>query len=168
MNLKKDRKFLVLGLLATLMVLATGYAIFSETLNISGTANTTGTFNVEFSAASLNTSSVDSPGATAVISGDKNTLTLNVPTLHKPSSYVLYDVTVRNAGTINAELLSVNFTGNTDPDITITYPAFPTGTVLAAGATYSFTVRVEWNPLDTDGTPKTLNFGATLNYQQEA
>lgn len=167
MNLKKDRKFMVLGLLAMVSVIAMGYAIFSEALNISGTADITGTFNVEFNTAEVNTFSPDSPGATASISGDKNTLTLNVPSLHKPTSFVLYDVTVRNTGTINAELLSVNFTGNTDPDITITYPAFPTGTVLAAGDTYSFTVRVEWASGST-ASPKTLNFGATLNYQQEA
>lgn len=165
MKTKKDKRYHVMSLLLVIMGLAAGYALFSETLNISGTAETTGTWDVEFSSATVDPSTTTA-GATAVISGDKNTLTLNVPSLEKPTSFALYNVVVRNNGNIGAELLSVNLTGNTDPDIKLTYPTFPTGTVLAAGATYAFTIRVEW-ATESIAAPKTLNFTASLNYEQE-
>lgn len=165
MKNKKDRRYHVMALLLVITAMAAGYALFSETLNISGTAETTGTFDVEFSSAAVNTH-VNAPGSSAVIAASKNTLTLNVPDLQKPGSSVLYDVVVRNNGNIGAELLSVNLTGNSDADIKLTYPTFPTGTVLAPGATYAFTIKVEWATI-SQAAPKTLNFTASLNYEQE-
>lgn len=162
--MKKDRRFHILGLLLGIAAMAVGYALFSETLNISGTANTTGTFDVEFTTATVGTQSFAS-GSTATISGDKNTLTVNVPDLQKPTSYVLINVVVTNKGNIGANLSGVTFTGNSDADIKITYPAFPTGTVLDPNDTYNFTIRVEWDSAST-AAPKTLNFTAELDYEQ--
>lgn len=165
MKNKKDRRYHVMALLLVIMSMVVGYALFSETLNISGTAETTGTFDVEFSSAAVDGTST-TVGASAVIAASKNTLTLNVPNLEKPGNFALYNVVVRNNGNIGAELLSVNLTGNSDADIKLTYPTFPTGTVLAPGATYAFTIKVEWATI-SQAAPKTLNFTASLNYEQE-
>jgi hypothetical protein len=41
-----DRRYFIASLFIVVLSLAVGYAVFAETLNISGTAQTTGTFDV--------------------------------------------------------------------------------------------------------------------------
>lgn len=169
----KDRQYFIVSLFIVVLALAVGYAVFAETINIAGTANTTGTFDIEFSAASA-TSQYEAGGLvanTAVISGDKNLLTITVPDLQRPTSWVEYDITVTNVGSIGAELNSVDVTGANDPDIVVTYPTWSTGIVLAPGATETFKIKVEWadgsytNGSDT--TSQELDFTVALNYTQD-
>lgn len=163
---KTDSKIYVIVSLFTVLVLMTvGYAIFSESLNISGTAQTTGTFDVEYFATSVTSSTGCTP--TSTISGDKNTLTIGVPNLAYPGATTTISVTVKNTGNIAAELLSVDVTGNTDPDVVVTYPTWTTGVTLAAGATYQFDITVTWASTSTTGS-KNINFTAELNYEQNA
>lgn len=157
-----DRTYMIVSLAIVFISLVVGYAIFSETLNISGTAQTTGTFNVEFFSAT------PTVGATATPSGDKNTLTISVPNLAQPSATETVSVVIKNTGNVGAKLMSVDLTGNTDPDIEIILtPAFTTGISIAAGGTYAFDITVTWKSASINNTPKTLNFSATLNYQQD-
>lgn len=169
-----DLKKYIIPLFIVVLSLAVGYAIFSETLNIAGTAQTTGSFNIEFYEARA-TSQYEAGGLevnTSLISGDKNLLTITVPDLQRPTSWVEFDVTVKNVGTIGALLDSVDVTGDNDQDIVVTYPSWTTGVVLDAGQTYTFKIKVEWIdgsyvPGDSfDGT-KTLDFTVALNYLQD-
>ena len=43
-----NKKVFILMLIILLLILAVGYAVFSEILTISGTANAKGTFDLEF------------------------------------------------------------------------------------------------------------------------
>lgn len=160
---KNDKAYLIITLVAVVFTMAIGYAIFSESLNINGTAVTTGTFDVQFSASSVTSSVGCTPVST--ISGDKNGLTISVPDLAYPGANAVVSVTVKNNGTIPADLLSVDVTGNTDTDVTVTYPTFATGVVLAPGETYSFNITVAWATASTVAN-KNVTFTATLNYQQ--
>lgn len=169
-----DNKKFIISLFIVILSLGVGYAIFSETINIAGTAQTTGSFNVEFFDA-VTADQYEAGGLvlnTAVISGDKNLLTITVPDLQRPTSWVEFDITVKNVGTIGALLESVDVTGDNDPDIVVTYPSWTTGVVLDAGQTYTFTIKVEWLdgnyvPGDSfDGT-KNLDFSVALNYVQD-
>ena len=160
-----DKKYFIVSLFIVLLSLGVGYAIFSDTLNIAGTATVTGNFDVEFTTATV-VENEHSESATAVISADKNTLTIDAPDLKQPGAQVTVSVVVTNVGNINAELLSVNLTGDDDADITVTYPTFPVGTVVEPGMTYPFDVVIEWD-INSTASEKTLNFTADLNYQQE-
>lgn len=166
-NKKNDKKYFIVSLFIVVLSLAIGYAIFAETINITGTAQTTGTFDVEFFDATV-ASSYEAGDVlnTAVIDGAKNLLTLTVPDLQRVGSYVNYDITVKNVGTIGAELISVDVTGDDDLDIVVTYPTWTTGIVLAPGATYTFPIRVEWINTSTTANHN-ITFTATLNYQQD-
>ena len=44
----KKQNIIVVGIIAFILTVAVGYALFSETLTISGTATAEGTFDVEF------------------------------------------------------------------------------------------------------------------------
>jgi hypothetical protein len=166
-----NRKFIV-SLFIIILSLGVGYAIFSETINITGTAQTTGSFDIEFfeaASARLNKAGTLLEN-TAEISMDKNTLTLNVPNLETINSWVEFDITVKNVGTIAALLESVDVTGDNDPNIRVTYPTWSAGIELAAGATETFTIRVEWITTGNDGEnytgQETLAFTVALNYLQ--
>jgi hypothetical protein len=170
-----DRRKFIVSLFIIVLSLGVGYAVFAETINITGTATTTGAFNIEFFEAEasdqFNQASLLTTN-TATISGDKNLLTLVVPSLERPTAWVEYDITVKNVGTIGANLESVDVTGDTDPDIIVTYPAWTTGVVLDAGATYTFTIKVEWADGTYAGTgqfegTKNLDFTVALNYEQD-
>ena len=89
MNKKKG---IIIGVLAIALVMVVGYALFSDTLTINGTATAKGEFDIEFNRVN-SVSEIGSKGATAEISEDKNTLTINAPKLEYPSSYVEVDVT---------------------------------------------------------------------------
>ena len=162
---KTDKTFFIVALVVVLLTFAVGYAMFSETLNVSGTAQTSGNFDVEFFNTSITSSSGCTP--TSTISGNKNTLTIAVPDLQKPGSTATVSVTVKNTGNIAANLLSVDVTGNTDPDIKVTYPTWTTGVNLAAGATYTFSITVAWDSASTVAN-KNVSFTAALNYEQAA
>ena len=113
----KNKKILLGGLLL-LLVVTIGYALLSETINISGTATASGEFNMEFSEVG-SIVEAGSTGATAQISGDKNTLTITVPRLEYPGASVEIPVTIHNAGTIDAKLDSIDVNGLTEEDRSI-------------------------------------------------
>ncbi|MDD2434748.1 MAG: hypothetical protein PHO63_00650 [Bacilli bacterium] len=163
---KSDKKYVIFVLIAILLSFTVGYALFSEVLNISGTATTTGTFDIEFTSATP-AASPDTIGCnpTATISADKNTLTIAVPDLSQPGAKATINVVVTNVGNIAAELLSVDVTGNTDPDIVVQYPNWPTTVTLEPLQTYEFPVVVSWDP-DSSTSNKEVTFTAALNYQQ--
>lgn len=165
---KNQRSYFIVSLFIVVVSLAVGYAVFAETLNISGTAQATGNFDVEFFTAALdvpNTSGVTGT-PTATISGDKNTLTLSQVDLQLPGSKATFDVTVKNVGNVAANLLSVDVVGTGDAEVVVTYPVWPTGVNLAANATYTFEIVVEWLSTSEDTPAGILTYTAALNYQQ--
>ena len=107
---------LIIILIILLLVLAIGYAVFSDILTISGTANAKGTFDLEFQNAEVvKNIGADIEKTTAVISEDKDTLTVNVADLSYPGSGVEFAVDIVNVGSIPAEIQAVtptNITGS--------------------------------------------------------
>lgn len=160
---QNNRVYLIVILFIALFSIAAGYAIFSEALNINGTAATSGNFNVEFLASSIVTSTGCTP--TSTISTDKNGITISVPDLKTPGSGTVISVVVKNTGNVTANLKDVVVTGNNDPDIKITYPIWATGILLQPGDTYVFSISVFWNNNSTNNN-KSVTFSATLNYEQ--
>jgi len=74
-----NKKILILMLILLLLILSVGYAVFSDNLTISGTANAKGTFDLEFQNAEIvKNIGADKEKTTVEISADKNTLTVNV------------------------------------------------------------------------------------------
>ena len=164
---KKKNKILILALLLIILLLSVGYALFSENLLVSGTANTSGEFDVEFTQAqvdSANTNNVSSPSAQ--ISVDKNTVTLTAANMGAPGAKATYNITAKNVGSINAKLTNVAITGNTNPDLLVTTSNFTTGSVLEPNDTLEFFVAVEW-PLASENGSQSITYSVTLEYEQE-
>ena len=163
MRRRNNKLYTVIGIMVLFLSMTMGYALFSNTVSVSGTAVSTGTYNISFRRVDILESVGCNPEVS--ISSDRNTLTINVPDLEKPSSYATINVRVRNYGTIPAELLSVDVTGDGDEDIKIEYPAWETGEVLQPSTNYVFPITIRWDE-DSTITGKTISFTATLNYRQ--
>ncbi|MDD2625740.1 MAG: hypothetical protein PHR55_03175 [Bacilli bacterium] len=159
------RNYFIIALFLLVGLLGVGYALFAESLSITGTATSTGTFDIEFFTATV-TSSSNAGEPKATISGDKNTLTLVADTLLVPTANVLYTVEVKNVGNVSADLTEVLLTDENDPDITVTLdPLLVTPLTIAPDATHSFTIEVEWDSGSSTGS-KTVSYTVDLDYVQ--
>lgn len=163
----KKQSVLIIGLISFVIAMTVGYAIFSETLEINGTASAQGNFDVEFTSANVNFE-VGSSGSVATISEDKNSLSINVPKLEYPGAYAQIDVVITNKGSIPSVLKSIEEIGlTTDDSIKVSYTGlqeFKDKTLLQ-NETQSFSVKVMW---DENSTSSSENVGFTikLNYEQ--
>ena len=111
MNKKKG---IIIGVLAIALVMVVGYALFSDTLTINGTATAQGDFDMQIISAEV-TGEVGSTGATAQVSSNNdNLLTINIPKLEYPGAYVDVTYKVKNAGSVPALYDSYDITGETD------------------------------------------------------
>ena len=110
MNKKKK---VIIGVLALALVTIVGYALFSDTLTISGTATAEGNLDMQIISAEV-TGEVGSTGATTQVSSDNNTLTITVPKLEYPGAYVDVTYKIKNSGTIPVLYDSYEITGETD------------------------------------------------------
>ncbi len=113
MNKKKG---IIIGVVLFVLAVAVGYALFSDTLTINGTATAKGEFELTYL---CDKDEGDGQGECSV-SG--NTIT-TTSTLSKPNESVTYAVTVTNTGTIPAVLKTVTSPNNKD----ISSPTFEDG-----------------------------------------
>jgi hypothetical protein len=162
MKSKKRRIFIYL-LIIGILFMAIGFAIFSNALGITGTATTTGTFDIKFISAVPSNTVGCTP--TATISADGKTLTITIPDLAYPGAGSDIGVTVKNLGNISAILRTVTTLGIDDPDISVVINNPPINDIMASNEERVFTITVKWNPVSTTGS-KNITFTANLVYEQ--
>jgi hypothetical protein len=177
--MKKSKKsnYLIVALVVLLLALAVGYAAFSQTLTITGTATAKGSWNVHF-----DNFVAPSDDTTSKLNTANTELTISTA-LTQPGDSKEYTVDVVNEGSMTAELTgftiastdstaTVSETGGTITlgaiKVTIS-PVSATGTTLAAETgSQTYTITVEW-PSSYDTTASVndeLNFSVTLEYAQ--
>lgn len=170
----KRQSIVVLFLLSFMLVLSVGYALFSDTLLITGTAGGVADFDVSFSSAQVITE-IGSADASATLSDDDNTLSISAPNLKYPGAYVEYSVIVINKRSIPVKLTDiekkyVDDSGNTiseDPTVKISYEGLDElkNVVLEKNETETFKVKVMWDK-NSKQSSKNVKFDITLTYTQ--
>lgn len=163
----RKQSVIVVGIIAFLLALSVGYALFSETITINGTATAKGNFDVEFTNAII-TNEVGSTGSSAVISTDKNSLDITVPKLEYPGAYAEISVTVTNRGTIPAILNGIEENGLiNDTSIKISYAGLKElkDQTLNQNGTQTFTIKVMWDE-SSNVSSSNVKFTIKLNYEQ--
>lgn len=167
----KKRNYVIAVLVVLLLALAVGYAAFSDTLNITGTANAKGTFDMEFTSATIDTATaqgINTVTSTAEVSADKNTVTVNIVDLAYPGAGTNVTVVVHNNGTVPAKLTGLNFTGIDDDDIEVSFPSgLAINEIVQPDATCTITFSVKWKTTSSLTSEKSVNFSATLDYSQD-
>ena len=103
-----NNKKIIIVVLALLVVMTMGYALFSETVNVNGTAKADGTFDMEITEAGV----IEEVGTTGtkveIIPGG---LRVTGSIFEYPSSYVDIKYKFENKGTVNAFLTGVKVEG---------------------------------------------------------
>lgn len=161
----KKQSFAVFIFVIFCLSLSIGYALFSETVVINGTSNARGTFDIIFDNAQVKTE-VGSTGASAIISSDKNTLTLAVPKLEYPGAYVEFTVDVKNDGSIPAILTGITESGlTTDPNIRVSYSGIARNDQMNQSDVKPITIKVEWL-YESETSSKDIEFSIKLDFRQ--
>lgn len=166
---KSKMNYAIIALVVVLLAIAIGYAAFSATLTVNGTATGTGTWDVHFKSAALKDSSgnTDEKHGSVVIT-DAKTVTATV-NLAYPGDAVVLEVVVENSGNIPAKLTSFDINGVTleDPDLEVTQAeSGPTEdeTLAANGGTCAAQFLVKWK---TTSTASSLSKTFTITYQYD-
>ena len=194
----KKQNIVIIAVIALVLVLAVGYALFSETLTISGTATATASLDVQFTAVGDDEAQGGSTLTAAVgythvatnpthkiatISQDGKAVVIRVNKLDYPGAYVEIPVTVTNVGSLTATLGAATLTGtftSAESPIIVSYTydgvAYSSLTTsqkeLAPNASKTIIVHVEWDPNNNTTTAEPANLDAqftiTLPYNQSA
>lgn len=105
---KTNKNLVIIILLVLLLALAVGYAIFSDTLTISGTANANGSFDLQFQNVEVvNFAGILEENIITQVSEDANNLRIQVKDLQYPGAGVEFSVDIVNVGTIPAKVEEV-------------------------------------------------------------
>ena len=178
---KSGKKRLVVVLIIVLLIaLAVGYAGFTDTLTITGSASATGTFDLEFNSATV-VSSVGCTAATPSITDGGDTLTVSVTDLAFPGAGAQIQAVIKNVGTAPAKIKALtptNITGNTNAIKITGLNALTTShAAIEPNGTCTVDFTVEWDStvdtLDSSkagegtGANATLSFSLVIEYEQD-
>ena len=108
----KKKNMIIIWVIALILVVAVGYAIFSDMLNINGSATAKGDFSLSYTC-DIDESSDNEESAKCEVQGNKVTME---STLLKPNEGTIFHVTVTNNGTIPAVLKGVTSPNNKGED----------------------------------------------------
>ena len=162
---RKKRNIIIGVLCCLLLVMGIGYAILSQTLNISGIANMKGVWDVKIT-------NIQLVATTGTARGEESSFTDTTATfkgyMYMPGDSAEYKITVTNAGNLDAKLENVTQSvENEVNDIKFTNTAVK-DRILKAGDTYEFTVKAVFDEsavsIPDKGTA--LNYTITLQYVQ--
>ncbi len=140
---RKKRNIIIGALCSLLVFMGIGYAILSQTLNISGIANMQGNWNVKITNMELLSDNKTGRAEEVSHSFTDTTATFEA-NLYMPGDSIEYRVTVENQGNIDALLKSITPTvANRNVNIKFSHSEID-NTVLTAGKTITFTMKVEF------------------------
>ena len=172
---KRNKKKIVIGILCCMLVfMGIGYAALSQVLNIGTTAKITGSWNIYISSATVKEKSDADMNGTEIGDNKTTDISLNV-SFKKPSDYITYDITVENAGTIDAKLDEITMTppsnvidGTEEKMFLMETQNLTKGSVLKAGETATFQMTLRFNEKATalPSADEEFTFELKLNYVQ--
>ena len=152
---RKKRNIIIGSLCCLLVFMGIGYAILSQTLNISGIANMRGNWNVKITNMELLSENKTGRAEEVSHSFTDTTATFEA-NLYMPGDSIEYRVTVENQGNIDALLKSITpTTTNRSEGIKFSHSEID-NTVLTAGKKITFTMKVEFLE-DATSIPKVEN-----------
>ena len=164
MSRLSNQNKIIVGVLSIFLIVIVGYAIFSESINIGGTASASGEFNIIFNSVGT-IKEAGSSGATAEISENKKILTVNVPKLEYPSAYVEVPVVIKNMGSVTAKIIGIETIGLDTTDIKVTYSGIGQDDRMAPNEERNMKIKVTWDGASTT-IVDSLTFSISINYEQ--
>ena len=145
-----------------------GYAVLTQNLNISGTANISSSWDILFTTITEGTLTNAKTISKSITDG--TSLTLNVE-LNQPGASATYNVTVSNRGSFDATLASISDVeegNNANPkSIQYSVEGITAGDSLLSNTEQTFQVIVTWDKnIDISSDHMEKEIKVTLNYEQ--
>lgn len=190
----KKKNVAIIAAIALVLAVAIGYALFSQEIQINGTATAKGNFDVVFQLAAEGDDSALAAGTcnagftrctegaytqadVAVLSNNNHLLTVTVDKLAYEGAEVTIPFRVKNIGTIDAKLIEITQskvkqgTQAAPEVISVEYTGLATtDSVLEAGKFYDGVITVSWptkeGPVAGNSVDETIEFTVRMNYQQ--
>ena len=168
-----SKKGILIALSVLILALAVGYAAFSDTLSIAGTANASGKFDLEFTEGTglVSSKGVDETQTKATISEDKDTLTVKVADLAYPGAGAQFKAVIKNTGSVAAKvkgLTTSNITGSDAIKITGLDVITEGHDVIEPNGTCTIEFTVEWDKTKdlTNSAGDSVDFSLYIEYEQ--
>ena len=163
----KDKKKWVIGILCTLVcIMAVGYAVLAQQLNITGTTSIDSTWKVEIT--NIQESEVVGKALSKVTpSYTSTTASFNVG-LIQPGDSITYDIEISNLGTLKAKVDSININLDENDAIKYTTSGVSNGDKLGVGEKTTLTIKVEYDSsVTSQPAVTTKDITVTINYVQD-
>ncbi len=161
-----NTKTLIIGtLLVVTLAMCIGYSAFATQLNINGTAEVTGEWNVKIINIEAQNVSDGCDYGTPQFTDTSATFDAK---LMKPGDSITYVITIQNAGTIDATLNNITCTPDENGSPAIIYTNTEPASSLKAGDQTTFSVNVIYDSKSTEvPSIKTKTITGTIEYVQE-
>lgn len=146
---RREKSVLIGVLCAVILFMAIGFASISSKLTITGTGTVGDTWNVQITDIQQKEASAGVVPAENTPSFSSTTANFNVK-LKQPGDYVVYTITVKNQGTLDAILTQMTETyaeGGSDAIVFTVTPAEGSGqgqTLAKTNGVHTFDVKVEY------------------------
>ena len=138
--MKNTKNIIIIVLLIVIVVMAVGYSAFATQLKINGTAQIIGEWNVKITGIKAQFVSEGANAGTPEFTVTSATFDAK---LSKPGDKIVYEITIENAGTMDASLQSAKFTPDEENGSpAIKYETTQPAQTLNPGDTTTFTVTV--------------------------
>lgn len=138
----RKKSMIMIAMLIAVITMAIGYAAFQTQLKINGTGSITSTWNISItnltSAATGAAYNISTPSYTGT------SATFNVG-LKKPGDKMTFTVTIKNGGTVDAIIDTIDAKATGSNAIKYTISGIQAKSRLAAGVSKSFTIVVEFD-----------------------
>ena len=181
MTKKGDKKVIAIVLfLVLILALGVGYALFSDTLTISGTANANGNFDLQFTNDSqlVTSQGVRTTGTNptgVAVSADGDTLTVTVADLAYPGAGAQFRAVIQNVGNVPAKVSGLtpttnNITGADSIKITGLNVIDDEHSTIQPNGTCTIDFTVEWDPtkdLTDSVNGDSISFELGIEYEQD-
>ena len=162
--MKNRKNIVILALVIVILLMAVGYSAFATHLDINGTAEITGEWNVRIS--NIETQEISDGCDDGDPQYTNTTATFNAK-LVKPGDIITYAITIKNDGTINAKLDNVLFKEEGGSEAII-YETTELKSPLKSGEEDTFLVKLKYDPNSTEvPSIKTKTITGIIEYVQE-
>ena len=137
----KNKKIILIAFLLTLILMTVGYSTFATDFTINGTAEITGEWDVRIT--NITPTKVPDGCDAGTPTFTKDSINFSAK-LNKPGDEIIYEVTIENLGTINAELQTIIFTEEIDGIEEINYTTSELKKDLNVGDSTTFNIIVTY------------------------
>ncbi len=137
----KNKKIILIAFLLTLILMTVGYSTFATDFTINGTAEITGEWDVRIT--NITPTKVPDGCDAGTPTFTKDSINFSAK-LNKPGDEIIYEVTIQNLGTINAELQTIIFTEEIDGIEEINYTTSELKKDLNVGDSTTFNIIVTY------------------------